>query len=283
LSSRAKAKRPASAKRSAGHALRTARGEQDDLAIELYATIRFMLKEFDFTPTQQKRAFTRASLVKSPPRISGPVLRDSFGVGDILSEWSRAAPYLGGEGKPRVLPITGNGATFESLARRFLPHKTTDEAVALACATAEVVTLPGNSIALIGNILVNVGTKSESRLAHAIRQIDRLCQTILHNSLIHVSGIRKQSGHMERAVHGVIARSAFKEFMQELRPQIDDLLHRVDSSMEVRKPQSLRSMQGATAVSVSVYVSQETDLERAGVDTQSTFTSRARQKSKKKV
>ena len=282
MSSRAKAKRAASAKRAANRALKSARAERENLAVELYATIRLMLKGFNFTSTQGKRAFSRANLVKSPPRVSGPLLCDSYGVGELLLEWSRAAPYLGEDGKPRLLPIKGPGATFASLARRFLPQKTTDEAVEMVCRTAEVATRPGDTIALLGNILVNVGTSRESLLAHAIRQIDRLCQTILHNAQVHAHGFRKESGHMERSVQGVIARSAFKGFMQELRPQIYDLLQRVDSSMDGREPKSRRSLRDATAVSVSVYVSQERDLERAGAVIHSALTGRARRESKKK-
>jgi hypothetical protein len=72
---------------------------------------------------------------------------------------------------------------------------------------------------------------------------------------------------MERVVTGVISRANFEAFMGELRPQIYDLLLRVDSSVERNQPKTARSLRAASAVSVSVYVSQEDDLERAGVDT----------------
>ena len=52
-----------------------------------------------------------------------------------------------------------------------------------------------------------------------------------------------------------------------MRPQIYDLLLRVDSSIERNQPKTARSLRAATAVSVSVNVGQEDDLERAGVDT----------------
>ena len=55
--------------------------------------------------------------------------------------------------------------------------------------------------------------------------------------------------------------------MGELRPQIYDLLLRVDSSIERNQPKAARGLRSASAVSVSVYVSREDDLERAGVDT----------------
>ena len=75
----------------------------------------------------------------------------------------------------------GPGATFESLARRFLPNMPLEEVVALACENSEVVTRPGDKIALLGSILVKLGESREKYLAHAIRQIDQLLQTLLHN------------------------------------------------------------------------------------------------------
>ena len=72
---------------------------------------------------------------------------------------------------------------------------------------------------------------------------------------------------MERRVIGVISRANFKPFMGELRPQIYDLLLRVDSSIEHYQPKTARSLRAGSAVSVSVYVGQEDDLERAGADT----------------
>jgi hypothetical protein len=237
----------------------------EELAVELYTLVRLALGELGVSRAQQRRALERSRHLKAPPKVSGRILRAGLGVGSILLEWSRRAPYLDSQGKPRVLLISGPGATFETLARRFLPHIPLAEVVALACENSEVVTRPGNRIALLGSILVKLGDSKERYLAHAIRQIDQLLQTLLHNW--RVVRVSPESGRMERAVIGVIARADFKAFMDELRPQIYDLLLRVDSSIERNQPRSARSLRNATAVSVSVYAGQEDDLERAGVDT----------------
>jgi hypothetical protein len=54
--------------------------------------------------------------------------------------------------------------------------------------------------------------------------------------------------------------------MRELRPQFYDVLQRVDSSIEQRRPTTARALKNATAVSVVVFVAQEDDWERIGVD-----------------
>jgi hypothetical protein len=237
----------------------------EDLAAELYTLVRLALGEFGVTRGQQRRALERSGPLKTPPNVSGRILRAQLGVGEILLEWSRKAPYLDSEGKPRVLSIAGPGATFESLARRFLPNIPLEEVVALACENSEVLTRPGNRVALLGSILVKPGVTREKYLAHAIRQIDQLLQTLLHNWRVKRNSTEK--GRMERVVIGLISRANFKPFMDELRPQIYDLLLRVDSSTERNQPKTARSLRTASAVSVSVNVGLEDDLERAGVDT----------------
>ena len=253
----------------------------EELAVELYTLVRLALGELGVTRVQQRRAVTRSRRLKSPPNVSGRTVRAGLGVGSILLEWSRRAPYLDSDGKPRVLSIAGPGATFESLARRFLPHMPLKEVVALACEKSEVLIRPGNRIALLGSILVKLGDSREMYLAHAIRQIDQLLQTLLHNR--RVVRNNPESGRMERAVIGVISRAKFKPFMDELRPQIYDLLLGVDSSIERHQPKSARSLREATAVSVSVYAGQEDDLERAGVDTSFVTAAERRPKLKKRA
>ena len=253
----------------------------EDLAAELYTVVRLALGEFGVTRAQQRRALERSGALKTSPNVSGRILRAQLGVGEILLEWSRKAPYLDSEGKPRVLLIAGPGATFESLARRFLPNLLLKQIVALACENSEVLIRPGNRIALMGSILVKPGDTREKYLAHAIRQIDQLLQTLLHNWRVKLNSTEK--GRMERVVIGVISRANFKPFMDELRPQIYDLLLRVDSSIERNQPKTARSLRAATAVSVSVNVGQEDDLERAGVDNSLATIAKKRAKPKKRT
>jgi hypothetical protein len=250
---------------------------RENLGVELFSLVRLALTQLGVAPAQQERAIERSRHLKSAPYVSGPLLRDTRGLCALLLEWSRDAEYVDSGGKPRVLDIKGSGATFERVARRFLPKKPLTEVVAMACATAEVTTRPGGKIALLGGILVSVAKSRENLLAHAIRQIDQLLETILHNSVVHTKG--NGNGRLERMVLGVISRSTFNDLMRELRPQIDDLLQRVDSAVQPRQPKTPRALKDATAVSVSVCVAREDNWERAGIDARP-FVSPARRRSK---
>jgi len=243
---------------------------REDLAVEFYSRVRLALTEFGVTPKEQERAIARARPLKTPPRVSGPLLRDARGLCALLLEWSREAKFLDPDGKPRILDIEGPGATFESLARRFLPAMPVKKVVAMACATAEVATRPGRKIALLGSILVILSKSTENLLAHGIRQIDQLLSAILHNAVVHRKGVGAK--RLERMVLGVISRSQFNDLMRELKPQIDDLLQRVDAAVEPRQPKTRAAVKNSTAFSVGVYVSQEEDFERAGIDPDSFVT-----------
>jgi hypothetical protein len=183
----------------------------------------------------------------------------------ILLEWSREPQYLNDAGMPRVLSIRGREGSFENLARKFLPKLRTQDVIRMACETAEVDILPGERIALLGGIMVSHAKSAERTLALAVSQIDQLLTTMVHNFESSRSG--RGAGRMQRMAKGVIARGDFDAFMRELRPQIYDLLLRVDAAAEKYRPKNARALRNATAVSVGVTVGQEEDLERAGVDT----------------
>jgi hypothetical protein len=237
---------------------------REELAVELYVLARLGLHRFGLTPAEQRRALKRSLRLKAAPRVSGPLLRDALSLSALLLEWSRSPQFVDVKGNPRVLAIRGPGDTFETLGRQFLPNLSLNNVIHMACATTEVSKLPKGRIALVGGSMVNVARSNARSLAHTVRQIDQLLETSLHNA--HLKPHQLAQGRMQRLVIGVISRAECKELMRELRPQIADLLARVESFVERRRPRNRKALKAATAVSVNVYVSEENDWERAGVD-----------------
>jgi hypothetical protein len=258
---------------------KSARQIRADLATELYSLVRRALQDFGVSGAEQRDVIRRLPNLKTVPRVSGPMLRDTRNLGALLLEWTRDLQYLDKDGKPKVLNIRGPGPTFESLVGRFLPYRKVEDVVAMACETAEVVKRPGAKIALLGGIMVNVMHSPERSLAFAISQVDKLLKTSVHNWLMHCSG--RPADRMQRLTIGLIPRAHFDAFMRELRPQIYDLLLRADSSFTNNQPKSSRTRRGASAVSVGVYVSEEDDLVRAGVDANSRSVKRGKRKRRK--
>jgi hypothetical protein len=236
-----------------------------DLGVEICALLRLALPNFGFSAADVERAWTSSRGLTAAPRVSGPLMRDTVALGALLLEWSREAPYRDAKGKPEVLDIQGPGVTFESLVAKHLPAMPLKQAVRMACDTAEVARRPGNKIALLGSIMVSVARANDNLyLAHAIQQVDQLLKTSVHNRRI--TGKKRDKGRMQRTVTGIISRANYESFMRELRPQIYDLLKRVDSSVERWQPTTARELESATTVSVVVFVGQEDDLVRIGAD-----------------
>ena len=247
------------------HRVTTAASEvREDLAVELFAILAAALSELGVSVAAQDRAIGRARQLATPPRISGPLLRDMRGLSAILCAWSHEPDYLDATGRPRVLSIAGQAASFQSLAERFVPGIELPVVVKALCARADVALRPGDRIALLGGVLINFADSTDHVLAHGIRQIDQLLATLLHNAATRQGG--SGEGRAERVVLGIITRADFDGLMRELRPQIAAFLERIETVVEPRRPKVNQALNEATAVSVGVCVSRDDDWERAGID-----------------
>ncbi len=236
----------------------------EELAVELYAILAAALTRLGMSPADQDRAISRARELDAPPRVSGPMLRDLRGLSEMLCAWSEEPDYLDPAGRPRVLAISGPGATLERLAKRFLPGVALADVLAMLDVHTEVALRPGNRIALLGGVLVNFARSPDLVLAQGVRQIDQLLGTLLHNVATAKDGAGE--GRIERMLLGIITRAEADDLMPELRSHIGACLARIQSDMKSRRPRADQSLKDVTAISVGVYVSRDDDWERMGVN-----------------
>jgi Family of unknown function (DUF6502) len=237
--------------------------EGEELAAELFTIIGQALERLGVNRDQQLSAFERSRSLTAPPFASGSVLRIYWGLSNLIGEWSRAPEYQDADGQPRILKIKGAGATFQTLAQRFLPHSELQSVIDMARRSAEVELLARGRIALLGSVLVKTSSAHEVLLAHAIRHIDQILNTIFYNELQQSDTKPAAPGRMERMVVGLIAKERFKDFVAELRPQVFNLMSQIDAAVSKRAPDDVGD---ATAVVVGMYVAEESDWERIGVD-----------------
>jgi hypothetical protein len=236
------------------------------LAAEFYAVGEQALDRFGVSPEEKAQAHLRNAQSAGPANVSGPFLRDARGLAALLLEWTRSPDYCDSAGQPSVLPLRGSGATFETLVKRFMSANTFEEALGMATATAEVLLRPGGKIALIGGVSVKLTHSAEHLLAHAIRHMDQLLTTITFNLQATREGTDHSLTRMERLVIGAIRQELFPDFMYRLRPQIYNLLQQMESTVEEMQPTSAEELAQSSAVMIGVYVAQEADFDRAGID-----------------
>jgi hypothetical protein len=223
----------------------------ESLVLELFGVVRRALTTYGVTPAQQKRLFgqsQRATL----KRVSSSMLEQFRGVGDLVSTWRQELPYVDEAGQPRVLDITGRGATFQTLARRYLPTLPLAEGVTLACRTASVGVLAGGRIALYGDTMVNLSTDTVGALAQNISHIRQIFDTCLYN--LRTPRDHPGLGRIERVVGHQISACEFVKFQRSIRPQIHDLCERVDRVLKSHTRRSPRGKGSVGNAGMGIYV-----------------------------
>lgn len=236
----------------------------EDLATELFALVRRHLTQFGLEAEAQLKAFNRSDPA-APQPVSGGIMRDVWGLAELITEWSRTPEYLNANGQPKILKLQGPGATFETLVRRFLPAKSVAEVVEMAKQSTEIELMSKGRIALIGSIFVTTAMARETLLAHTVRHVDYLLGTLTRNAALPPED-RVSKGYMERMSLGVIRKDAMADFVKQMRPQIYELLMQFDTAVEQRAPRNAEEASRSTTAAIGVYIAEEADWSRTGVD-----------------
>ena len=202
----------------------------EPLVLELFGVVKEALTAFGVSGRQQRQLFDQAQSSRKVNRVSEPLLHEHYTLGELISTWREEAPYIDARGQPRVLPIKGGDVTFESLCRQFLPHKTVEEVVQLACRAASVGTLSDGRIALYGDTFVDLSHSPDTALAQTILHVTRVMDTCLHN--VRQTAEEGSTGRMERHVHHRLSAEDFENFQSAIRPQLHDLCERVDRMLQ---------------------------------------------------
>jgi hypothetical protein len=224
----------------------------EPLAVELFGVVCSALSEYGLSPIQQRRFFDKSIKTPVAKRASGSLLYRYTGLAELISAWHDEARYLDARGKPRVLDIQGRGATFEKLAREYLPNVPLKEVITLACRTASVGMVPGGRIAFYGDILVNFSRSPEIVLAQTVRHIKQIVDTCLYN--VHKPEGAAVRGRLERMVRGVINAKDFKNFDRAIRPQLHDLCERVDRFLKASRKKVRRGKQNMGTAGMGIYL-----------------------------
>lgn len=233
-------------------AVTAAESELEQLASEIYSIVRNSLEQYGLSPQKQRRSFNRLARASPTLRMSARVLAQYKGLGDLVEEWHSEIPYLDASGHPRILEITGQGSTFETLARKHLPQMPLDKVVALACHSTGIRALPGGRIASHGDTMVNFSHTRLCALAETVLHIRQIFETCLYNS----SKARATApGRLERVVHGVIDARDFDRFQTMIRPQIHDICERVSGTLATipKRKRGDHKTQGTAGIGIYVY------------------------------
>jgi hypothetical protein len=248
-----------SGSRKAARSRASERERLDPLALELFAIVSNALKQYGVSPLRQRTLFERVLRGAPVTPTSGPMLDQFRGLSDLIAAWLEGTAYVDAAGRPKVLAIEGRGATFASLARKFLPEKAVAEVVKLACDTTNVGTLPNGKIALYGDQMVNFSRDEQSALAQTICHVKRLFDTCLHN--VQIARDDAPGARLERMVAHVISATDFNAFQRAIRPQLHNLCEYADTLLKSSAGRPRGKLQRGTA-GIGLYVYYDDSIDR---------------------
>jgi hypothetical protein len=199
------------------------------LAAELQQVASHVQTKLGFDGALKERA---AGLARQSRRIrqSDQVLDKINSMARVLEEWQRNRLYRGADGSPKVIPIRGQGTTFESLIRKFAPGMSIPAALRFLASQSDVRRVSDKKVALLGSVdLIYPGTP-EVLLAAMVVRIRRLANTMMRNARIPPEV--KGTGLFERQVKGRFTKKQWTGLKQALRSPLSDLVHHVDQLVE---------------------------------------------------
>ena len=243
-----------------GSSLPTRVSQLERLAIELYTVICRGLTLYGISIPRQRVLFRKSRPgVGKVTTVSAQLLEEFRSVSELLTTWLQELPYVDATGRPKVLSIRGRGATFESLARQFLPERSLDEVVALACQAGTVDVLSGGKIAVYGDPMINIAENPEAVLAQVICHITNIIQTVEFNAK---RGRKDRSiGRFERLVNAPLSPTQFEIFRKSIRPQLDALCEHIDRVLMRLARMQTRDKRRIAGGGIGVYVYHRDDGE----------------------
>lgn len=227
------------------------------MVLEVFGALGVALEQYGLGRARQRTLFEKSQTSKVVKPASALHLNQIRPLGDLLTAWLEEMPYLSENGTPKVLPIKGRGATFETLAKRYLPNRPLAEVVELAARFANVGTLPGGRIALYGDTVVNLARTPLSVLAQMILHVKQIVDTCLYNAELPEG----QLGRTERIVNHVIRADQFPKVAQVMRPQIHDVCERLDRLLKSSAEESPPTPGNSGAAGIGVYVYYDGNVE----------------------
>lgn len=194
--------------------------QMDALTAEAYALIASALTLAGVPLRRQRRIFLESSRnFKRIPATSESILQEFRDLSDLLLAWLHDLPYLDATGRPKILPIRGKGASFETLARQFLPTRHLKDAVEFASKKANVIVQKGDRIVFQGDPVVKFADDPLASLAQINTHIRNIVKTVELNRKRKIPETRL----LERVVAYPLDPEQFEVFRDLMKPSVNDL------------------------------------------------------------
>jgi hypothetical protein len=230
MSNRVKQASSAAASKRAEHSI--AVGDRDSLlalGAELFQLTFDFLGELGVTREEREAMLAGVGKSRKRVQLSNKMTASSADVGRMLTEWRRDKKYTTVEGEPKVIPVHGKGATFESLVQKYAPLTSVAEALKIACDKGEVQRVKKEMVAMVGSHIILQNESTEECLAAFITRVRALSANCLYN-LDHPG--KGGDGYLERRVSVALSSEKFRQLAQEIRPELCNWTEDIDMKFQ---------------------------------------------------
>jgi hypothetical protein len=209
-------------------------GEQLALALaqELQKSTIESMERLGVSRAAQLKSYRQA--LKKGKKRKGPsaeFMARIAGIANVLAGWRRDPGYLLPNGTPRVIPIHGRGASFASLAKKYIPGVSVEDVLEAITRHGEAKVYQGHKVALMGTSALVVPKTRETMLALLVNRVNRVSRTVLHNASLPEGS--KGLGRFERHVFGVLSEREFKQYARALRAPLQAICDRAEAGLEL--------------------------------------------------
>ncbi|MGH8254605.1 MAG: DUF6502 family protein [Steroidobacteraceae bacterium] len=148
------------------------------------------------------------------------LFHDTYWLGELATEWTENPDYVDASGRPRVLAVYGQGATFAALVRRYFGARRLQPILKLALRTGVVEQVGSHKVAHV-NACVMLTGQSTLLLARAVLCVRGLLSATQSNGL----GVSKTTQlSPDRLACSFVPRESFGQFAGLMRPQLHNLV-----------------------------------------------------------
>ena len=196
------------------------RSASERLATELIGVCLAALRAYGVDSAGVLRS--RAPLMPAAARatFARRLFHDTFWLGELATEWTENPLYMDQSGRPRVLAIDGEGATFAALVRKYFGPRRLRSVLELAQRTRVIERIGEDRVAQL-NACVMLTGQPLLLLARAILCVRGLLAATQSNA----RGAAKPSElSPDRLACSYVPKESFEEFAGFMRPQLHNVM-----------------------------------------------------------
>lgn len=192
---------------------------RDSLARELLAVCVNTLKKRDLSVRRISQLAREAIESNAEIPATTRLFQDISDLGLLASEWAENPAYVDSIGRPKVLPICGDSASFRHLAKKYFCSRSIGEVLQLGYKMHVLEPVGASQVGHLGACVLLTGN-SLMLFAHAVRSIRWFLGTAEYNAHAERSTV---STWPERQAFTELPEDEFQELLRFMREPIINL------------------------------------------------------------